>query len=302
MAKLDKSTICGMEGSGIETTVQTDRLETFNEAVKSNCDNVRFGSEFCEWKIPTLDLVKEAYVLAKDNGKDFIYITPRVSDRGIKNIQGHLEFLNTAGRIVVVVNDFGVLNVLKQHPNLRPHLGRQLIYIPARCPWEQITENEVGFITKRQVSRIFYQTSLNYIATIRFFQDYGVQGVDVDWIPECFSAYDFISRNGLDLSIHLHLVPVTITRRCHTARFLGEKNLENCRRPCYFRTFVLKHDVLEIELILCGNAVFRLKPPSREEVKQLHGIKVTELVLTMNPATGIENRQGINDFLQRLQS
>ena len=284
-----------------DISVQTENIEVVKEAVESYCNKVRFGSEFCEQKVPSLEVLEKAYSLANDGGKAFVYITPRVSNRGLKRMRSHLDFLNKKGKIDVVVNDFGVLNMLEQHLNLRPHLGRQLIYVPARCPWKEIVEDKAGFLTRRRVAKIFHQTSLNYIPTIRFYQSHRVQGIDIDWLPKCFPYFNFLMKNGLNLSVHLYFIPVTITRRCHTARFLGEKSPESCSKPCYTRTFLLKHEILDVELFLQGNAVFILKKPTKKDIKRLYRNDVSEFVITINPSTKIENQQEIDALIQELQ-
>ena len=85
-----------------------------------------------------------------DNNKGFIFITPKVANIGLGLIRKQFDFLNNKENISVICNDFGVLNVSLQYDNLRPHLGRQLIYIPARCPWENMSNNELGFLAKRK--------------------------------------------------------------------------------------------------------------------------------------------------------
>ena len=173
------------------------------------------------------------------------------------------------------------------------------MFIPARCPWEEITEREVGFLTRRKVENIFYQTSLNYKPTIKFFKSLGVNGADVDWIPDCFRNFNFLVKNGIQLSLHLNHIPITITRKCHTARFLGEDRPENCSKPCYERTFTLKNEILGVEFVLQGNTVFRKVKPTKNEVKQISR-KVRELVITMNPYTKIESQESIKPLLQEL--
>jgi hypothetical protein len=203
------------------------------------------------------------------------------------------------GKYDIIINDLGVLNLLDQCSNLQPHLGRQLIYIPARCPWNEITEHEVGFLARRKVEKIFYQTNLNYLPTVKFFKSLGVDGVDVDWIPDCFKNYNFLVKNGIQLSLHLNHIPVTVTRKCHTARFLGEERPENCSKPCYRRTFALKNDILGMEFILQGNTVFQSVKPTKNEVKQISR-KVRELVIAMNQYTKIENKESVSSLLREL--
>ena len=285
----------------MKISIQTDRLKTLEEIMKSVCDRVRFGSEFCEWKIPSLELLREAYRLTYKGGKDFVYVTPRVSDRRLDNIQRQLSFLDCKENVDVVVNDFGILNVLERYPNLRPHLGRQLIYMPARCPWLQNTLNStMGFFEKKRMEKIYYQTSLNYLPTIHLYQKYGVEGIDVDWIPRCFPYFEFLMKNGLNLSVFMHLIPVAVTRACHTARFLFEHEPEICSEPCDSKAFLLKQNILGIDLYLHGNVVFKLTNPSLKDVKRLYKQEIGEFIVTVNPITKLDSREKIDQFIQSL--
>jgi len=284
----------------LKFSVQLDNIKMLDEALESSCDGLRYGSEFCEWKIPTLDMLRQVYTLTNDRGKEFTYVTPKVSDVSLERVRRQLAYLDSRGEVCVVANDLGLLSILGEYPNLKPHMGRQLVTVPARCPWPQITQYGAGFLETRQVAKIFYQTSLNYEPTIQLCKKYGVQGADMDWIPPCFQHLDFLVENGLSLSIHVHLVPVTMTRRCHTARFLGEEEPEECSRPCYTRAFLLRQKTLGQELFLHGNVVFRLTQPSEKDVNKLYESKVDELIITMNPITKIENRREVDDLIQRL--
>jgi len=293
-------------------SVQVEETGILKEAITSSCDKIRFGTEFCDVKIQPLSVLEEAYALAEEAGKDFAYVTPRVSESNIAKMYEQLEFLNEKGRIDVVLNDFGMLNVLRRYPNLTPHLGRQMIHVPARCPWLEPGLKEVVFHPLRIITRtkrlmsssedIYSQTSLNNSSTIRFFQGLGVQGVDLDWIPRCFPYYDFLTKNGLSLSVHLHLVPVTITRKCHTARFLGEKSPQSCSQLCKTKAFLLKREEFRLEFFLHGNAVFSLIEPSEKDIRSLLENDVSELVITMNPVTRILGRQELDTLIHQVET
>jgi hypothetical protein len=282
-----------------QITVHANNFQQLNEALRSDCDRIRFGSEFCEWKLPDPELLQKAYEKVVHKEKEFVYVTPRTSDQNFETIQRSLWFLNDRGNIRVVVNDLGVLRALSATTNLIPHLGRQLIYTPARCPWEQITETRKGVFAKRRVAKLFYQTSLNYPRTVQFFQQLGVQSGDVDWIPNCFPHYYRIVDNGFDLSLHLHLVPVTLTRKCHTARFLDEPSLDNCSKPCYTKTFRLEQEVLDLQLFLDGNVVYQRKP--LKERRQVDTKKIAEFVITMTPLTHVENHREVDTLIKKLK-
>jgi len=287
----------------MKVTVQAENLKHFKEAVKSKCFGVRYGSEFCEWKIPELESLREACGLARDAGKEFSYVTPRISETNLHRMREQLDFLDTKEGVRLVFNDLGLLSILEHFPNLVRHLGRQLVFIPARCPWEQITNLEVGFMTKRNVAKVFYQTSLNSSRTFQFYLERGVTDADLDWIPHCFQHYASLRQAGLNLSIHAHLTPVTSTRRCHTARFLGLENPENCNRPCFEKGFLLKNQTLSIDFYLLGNTVFRYSEPRANDVKRIRRLlKEFELIVTMNSVTKLEERKKVDMLIENLEA
>jgi len=286
----------------IKVAVQTSSLELLSEALKSGCTAVRFGAEFCEQLLPDLSVLGKAYELACEKGKEFTYVTPRLSNAGIKKLGEQFSFLNEKGKVSVVVNDLGALNMLRRYPNLDPHLGRNLFLVPVRSPWaegyiqKQDPSSEIG----RWVRDLFSTTSLNYPATIELYRQYGCQKADVDWVPRTFPSLGSLVESGLSLSAHLHLVPMTFTRKCHMARFLGEENLETCSKPCLTRAFVLRNKVLEeygVDFFLGGNTVFRLVQPSGRDIVDLEKIGVAELILTMNPITRIYTQGSIDSMI-----
>jgi len=278
-------------------SVQTDSFRLLGEIVDSNCSGVRFGSEFCEYKMPSLDVLERAYEIVQKGRKKFTYVTPRLSNKGIEKIKKHLALLNEKEDVDIVVNDLGALNILKNCRNMRPHLGRQLIRVPARSPWSDLIVKDGSLLLKRGFKKVFFTTSLNHLLSIEFFRSYGVRNVDVDWIPQIFPCFDLLIEQGLNLSVHLHLVPATLTRKCHTARFIGETSPEKCSKPCSEKAFLLKEPWLGLELFLHGNVVFTFNQPSLRDVGELKKRNVTELVLTMNPITRIDSRQKIDDFI-----
>ena len=289
-------------------SAQAENLKMIEESVKSHVDAVRFGSELCERKIPSLQTLKKAYSLIEDHGKEFIYVTPRLPDRALEKIREHVDFLS--GREAkIVVNDLGLLNVLSDQPGLNLWLGRFLVYIPARCPWRlgikdlfYLSLSIKLMLDRRKVADLFYQTNLNYEPTIELFKQHGIVGVDLDWIPKCFKSYQAIADNGLQLSIHLYMIPVALTRKCHTARFLGIKRLDKCDKPCYNRFFRIVHDKLGVEMFLFGNAVFRLEKPSPKDLEKLNSVESLELVIPVNPITKTTNYKEINNIIRNLKS
>jgi hypothetical protein len=295
----------------MKVSVQTDNLGLFREALKSGCNSVRFGSEFCEHLLPTPVGLERVYELAREVGKEFVYVTPRLSNAGIEKLKEQLPALSEKGEVAdrfgprIVVNDFGALNILHHYPNLRPCLGRNLFLVPARSAWADRHVESEGPSTELGgwLHALYSTTSLNYQATMELYRSYGCQRVDVDWVPRILPSLRSLVENGLSLSVHLHLVPVTFTRKCHMARFLGEESPETCSMPCLRRAFVLKNEALKdygLDFFLGGNTVFRLVQPSPEDIMDLEAAGVSDLVLTLNPITRIDTVRKIDDLISDL--
>ncbi len=286
----------------MKITVQTGNLSLLKEGLASDSQSIRFGPEFCMYALPTSEGVEKAYSLTRDSGKEFTYVTPRLAEGAMDSINEHLVLLNDLGEATVIATDLGTIHALNGLPSLKPALGRQWVYTPSRCPWNQITEQSVNIFTKRKVSQIFYQTALNYQPTIDFYRGLGAVSADVDWIPEMFSNLNFLIKNGLPVSVHMHSIPVAITRKCHMARFLGEEDLDRCSRPCYTKAYSMENEYLGIDMVVHGNTVYKLKEPDRKTAKQLANRGVSELVLTMSPITGVSSREQIENLIQQVQA
>jgi collagenase-like PrtC family protease len=282
--------------------IQTGNLPMLKEALASESQKMRFGSEFCMYALPSTSALETAYTSTREADKDFVYISPRLANGYMDKIREHLSLLDDLGGTTVVVNDLGTLSIMREFPSLTPYLGRQLVYTPSRCPWKEITEHPVSYFTKRKIKKIFYQTSLNYEPTLEFFKERGVVGADVDWIPEIFNNLKSLTQRNLQVSVHLYSVPVAITRKCHMARFLGEEDLDQCSRPCYTKAYSMDNELLGVEMYLHGNAVFKLNDPDRRTVNQLARLGVRELVLTMSPLSRVTSHIELDGLLQSLQT
>jgi len=210
--------------------------------------------------------------------------------------------LNERENVTVVVNDFGTLKILRDYPDLHPHLGRQLLRVPARTPWVETIMKDGDRFERKQLRSVFSSTSLDYPLTMEFFQRSGVKSVDVDWLYHFRSQFNSILELGFALAIHLNLVPVTVTRKCHEARFVGEIDPERCSMPCLKKAFLLKNEMFNVEMFLLGNVVFRIVETPKEQIKKLGESPMVDFVIDMNPLTGLDSRQKVDDFMRSLTS
>ncbi len=86
------------------------------------------------------------------------------------------------------------------------------------------------------------------------------------------------------------------------ARLLGESIPENCSKPCDSRTLLLRNEQLDVRLFLLGNTVFRLTELTSRDARKLDEAKVKELVISMNPLTGINDKERVNTLVRGLFS
>lgn len=282
-------------------TVQTESPILLKEALASECHSIRFGTEFCETKLPTLENLMEAWEATEKAGKSFIYVTPILSNSSIEKIRGHFNYLKDLGSVEVVIGDFGTLNILQNYKGLHPRLGRIRVYIPARCPWPQITRmpNSSELILSK-VEKIFYQTGLNNQRTLEFIKTYGVEAADVDWIPKCFPYLEQMIRGGFKIAVYADALPVSFTERCHMARFLEEEESSICKSPCLSKALIIKQKELGTNFILCGNVIYRLVQPATSDIKELKRIGVDEIVFSMGPVSKLLTAKAVNEAIADL--
>ena len=279
-------------------TVQTETLSQLREALASKCEGIRFGMEFCEWKIPSLETLKKAHEEVENTGKALTYVVPILSNVGVEKIREHLAYINDFEDVNIVIGDIGVFNLLRDYDGLRIRLGRPRVYIPGRNPWDQITRMpNPSFLARRKVEKIFYQTNLNYRRALEYYRSLGVEGADVDWIPKSFPHYKKIVKNGFRLAVHTYAVPVALTMRCHTARFLGEAEPALCTKPCLTKAFDIKQKELNKSFVLHGNVVFRLVESTRNEIRELQRTGVEEMVLSMGPVSRLSTTEDVDEAI-----
>jgi len=279
-------------------SVQLDRFDLLQEALASDCDNIRFGPEFCEVKIPTTQALKEAYGLTREASKSFTYVSPRVSNSSIERIREHISYL--AGEsAAIVVNDLGSLRIALGFPSLHIHWGRQLAYVPARCPWNE-SPIGTGLLEKRRLKLIMSESSLDQPFMTDNLLAMRVRDLEIDCLTESMRSAKDLVKNGFTLHAHLDGIPVTVTRKCHTARFFGEHDPEHCSKPCDSKAIMLKEETVGVTLTLYGNVVYRHTHVDRETIASLRKSGVTEYIVAMNSMTGFMNGAAVNRFMADL--
>ncbi len=215
---------------------------------------VYFGAEFCQWRMPGPALAVKAYDLAREAGMDFTLMTPWVTDAGLKKVGAVLKSLVAGGvdTFEVVVNDLGVLTLLKeQYSGLTPVLGRLLVK-QKRCP--RVPGIMEGLPDAGR--EVYLRAGAEDKAAMHLLKGYGVGRVELDNPLQGIEA-DLKSAR-LKGSIYTPYAYVTTTRNC-PASFdgTGWQAYTGCKlKGCVKNVLVLANPAHDARLLMRGNTQF----------------------------------------------
>ena len=213
-----------------------------------------YGNEFCDQLIPCLGDLDQTLDFVLENGLDFTFVTPYVTDKGLEKLRILLEELaERKPDSEVVFNDYGVLRVLSsQHNGLEPVMGR-LLNRMKRGP------RLLMVIDKLPQTTVEYFRSSNLTVPIlcEFLNDNGVRRVELDNVLQGID----LTLDSLKASLYVPFAYVATTRLClaNSCDIPGREELIGifpCRKECQRYTFLLKNPIMPVALIRKGNTIF----------------------------------------------
>jgi len=232
-----------------------------------------FGNEFCEQLIPSVAELARVLDFVSENSLDFTFVTPYVTDNGLRRLEILLQVIaQKRPGSEVVFNDYGVLRILcSRYSGLEPVMGR-LLNRMKRGPRLMMVIDKLP----RTTVEYFQSSNLTVPAFSKFLNDNGVKRVEMDNVLQDFA----FSLESLSASLYLPFAYVTTTRLC-LANSCDVPEREEligvfpCQRECQKYTFYLKSEIMPVMLIRKGNTIFfenRALPDSIE------GMGITRIV------------------------
>ncbi|MCF7887912.1 MAG: hypothetical protein K9L76_01390 [Candidatus Omnitrophica bacterium] len=182
------------------------KLEKFfaekkNKKILAKSSGIYFGEEFCEFLVPSANIVKKAYTASRNIGKTFSFITTVASPKLINSYKKIFNFLNKQGKIEVIVNDWGILHLLtQQFKNIEPVLGRMLTKTK-RYIYKDFTPDKEGLplkdtsTIKRNQLRVLRETNFSIKEYRQFLKSYSIKKVDIDIPPQGIKIDGFLEFN-----------------------------------------------------------------------------------------------------------
>jgi hypothetical protein len=191
-----------------------------------------FGSEFCQYRIPKKEDVQRAHDEAKEQGYDFTFVTPYVSEIGMKKLFPLLEWLEkeTSGT-EVVVNDWGMLYAIATNfPSLELVVGR-LLNKMIRDPRVAHLYDQTD--APKQAKNVFSRSSFDNPFFQTFFQHFRVKHIEYDSMIQSVQLLD----SSLRTSMHLGFAVVATGRSClvgtlHQPKEKKFKGDVSCKQQC----------------------------------------------------------------------
>ncbi len=189
------------------------RLESTAARIAAQFGDVRFtrcvfGTEFCEYLMPSPSQVDDAASAARDAGLGFTLVTPYVSDSGIARLR---EIFARLGEGEVVFNDWGVLNVLRREfPRITAVQGR-LLNKSLRDP------RVMGVYGETEVNATLaalQRSSIDNESYTSLLARFGVDAVEMDNLPQ---GMDLSFTARVRLAVYLPYGFIATSRVCMAA-------------------------------------------------------------------------------------
>jgi len=215
-----------------------------------------FGQEFCQRLVPSVKELERALDFASGKNFDFTFVTPYVTDEGLRKLGPLFQKVGEErpGN-EVVFNDWGVLRILNQrHPDLEPVMGR-LLNKMKRGPrlmnfLDTLPQTTLEYFKSCSLDVPLYRQFLISNGVRRVELDNLLQGIDLD-----------LSNSGIIASLYIPYAYITTTRLCLaiSCDIHGKEDeigIFPCKRECQEYSFQLTHPVMPVPLICKGNTIF----------------------------------------------
>lgn len=241
-------------GKAVEQAVFFARLEPLLEW-HGECDRIYFGHEFCQRLLPTPESLLKAAERAAALKKHFTFVTPFVTDAGLRRVSELLAALAGAGLPEppeITVNDWGVLRLLhRQYPQWPAALGRllsrqkkgpRIMNIKDRMPASALDHLMRANVDVPHISE--------------FLRGMSVRRVELDNLLQGLRR----AEGALPASLYYPYAYISTTRLCLLmAGDRPDKNFRSigcCSQECLRYDVTLVHQQMPAPLLLKGNTYF----------------------------------------------
>lgn len=241
-------------------------------------DRLYYGHEFCEYLLPSENEFKQILDFVIANNLPFTFVTPTISNDKInlldKLIDSAAEKASILNKFEIVVNDFGVLSLIRQK-NIQ-----NTAIAAGRLMTKQKRDPRIKYISalSESAKNYYMSFSLDSAHNLDFIRDFNIQRFELDNVTQ-----GIIRQSKMPASLYTPFCYISTTKLCYLAqtdkkeRYLREKC--ECFMECRNYDVYMKNDKMKTDLYLKGNTIFY-----RNDVldKNLHENYIDRIVHTEN--------------------
>jgi hypothetical protein len=199
---------------------------------------IYWGSEYCSNLLPSVSKLQRIRAELKKRRCSLTLVTPAmISDHEVARLRRLFSYLNRfqAEKVEVVVNDWGVLELIREYRNLRPLLGR-LLNKSERDP-------RINYQRVRPVKRAILQSSsMTGQPVVAFLKNKGVRAIEYENTPQVVKPAKI--TGGLKQHLYYPQVLMSLDRHCFFAKIANRGDFGpdfiNCGSDC--KKFIIKRN------------------------------------------------------------
>jgi len=233
----------------MERIILLDEIKNYEEI--KDFDHVYLGNEFCQNLIPPLSKFKLQIKKLKD--KDFSFVSPFVTDKGMGKLEKIFKYLNvTYNKPEVIVNDLGVLYFLhKNYPKIKKVFGRLLYPNVFLKPKDEIIK-----IKSKSIIDLFMKYKID-----RY--ELSVKNADLTLktLEKQVNSEELFKN--LQFSFYYPYFPISVTRKCKMRIQKEFNDYGPCQYKCKGNLFEIRypnqlcrHALVDDILYMKGNTYF----------------------------------------------
>lgn len=239
-------------------------------------DRLYYGHEFCEYLLPSENEFKQVLDFAIKNKLPFTFVTSTISNDKFDFLENLIDIViekaNLLNKFEIVVNDFGVLSLIKQK-----NISNALI-AAGRLITKQKRDPRIKYISSLSESAKKYYMSfaLDSSNNLNFIRDFNIKRFELDNVLQGISR-----QSKIVSSLYVPYCYISTTKLCYIAqadkeeRYLRKKC--ECFKECTNYDVYMKNDKMKCDLYLKGNTIFY-----RNDIldKNLHNFYIDRIVNT----------------------
>lgn len=163
--------------------------------------------------------------------------------------------------VKIIVNDWGILYYLhRKYPEQKFCAGKGISFTYSDNPWNQ----HILMAEKEKYRKALLAHNFENAETISALKELGVDEIELSDLAQSYNAYKHLKEAGFIVSINRHLCVVTMSRACHSLRFLNKvSEMGACIKYCNasIKISIKKYfDMMETELKTISEDTKKMQP------------------------------------------